>query len=197
MIIVISVMIAFLFGSFPSGYIITKKYCGIDIRTKGSGNIGSTNVKRVAGAKLAVITQLIDVMKAVIPMLLGMYISNNLSLPISKYYYLSAIAIAVVLGHDYTPFLAFKGGKGVNTTLGAFFWIATLPTLGGIAVHFILKLFTNIVSVRSIITGLTIPILCLVLKLPAPVVISTGIASLIMIIRHKDNLIRLVSNQEK
>ena len=129
MIVIITIVISFLFGSIPTGYLITKKICGIDIRTKGSGNIGSTNVKRIVGTKISIITQTIDVLKGVIPVVLGIYLSRIIKLPVSINTYLSIIAIATILGHDYTPFLKFKGEKGVNTTLGVFFFIAPIPIL--------------------------------------------------------------------
>lgn len=197
MIIIITIVVSFLCGSIPTGYLLTKKFCEIDIRTKGSGNIGSTNVKRIAGTKISIITQVIDISKGMIPVILGMYLAKNIELPISTNTYISIIAIAVVLGHDYTPFLKFKGGKGVNTTVGAFIFIAPIPTLTGVAVHFILRLFTSIVSIRSIAIGVTIPIMCIILKLPISIVVFTTIACIIMVINHKDNLIRIIHNDEK
>lgn len=197
MIIIITIVISFLCGSIPTGYLITKKLSGIDIRTKGSGNIGSTNVKRILGTKISIITQLIDVLKGVIPVVLGMYLTDIISLPVSINAYLSIIAIAAILGHDYTPFLRFKGGKGVNTTLGAFLLFAPIPILTAIAVYFTLRFFTNIVSIRSIILGITIPIMCIVMKLSTPIIISTAIACILIIFRHKDNLIRLINKEEK
>jgi glycerol-3-phosphate acyltransferase PlsY len=197
MIIIISIIVSFLYGSIPTGYLLTKKLCAIDIRTKGSGNIGSTNVRRVAGSKISIITQIIDILKGLIPVILGMYVANIIKLPVSKDTYLSSIAIAAILGHDYTPFLKFKGGKGVNTTIGAFIFIAPIPTLIGVAVHCILKLFTSIVSIRSIAIGVTIPIMCIIMKFPISVVISAIIACILMVFRHKDNLIRLMNNEEK
>lgn len=196
MIIIITIVVSFLCGSIPTGYLLTKKFCEIDIRTKGSGNIGSTNVKRIAGTKISLITQVIDILKGIIPVILGMYLAKNIELPMSTNTYISIIAIGVVLGHDYTPFLKFKGGKGVNTTIGAFVFIAPIPTLIGVAVHFILRLFTSIVSIRSIAIGITIPIMCIILKLPIAIVVSTTIACIIMVINHKDNLIRIIHNDE-
>ena len=197
MIVLITIVISFLFGSIPTGYLITKKICGIDIRTKGSGNIGSTNVKRIVGTKISIITQTIDVLKGVIPVALGIYLSRIIILPFSTNTYLSIIAIATILGHDYTPFLKFNGGKGVNTTLGVFIFIAPIPTLTGLAVYFILRLFINIVSIRSIAIGITIPIMCFITKLPISIIISTIIACVLMVFRHKDNLVRIIRKEEK
>ena len=197
MIIIITIIISFLFGSIPSGYLVTKQICGIDIRTKGSGNIGSTNVKRIVGTKVAIMTQAMDVLKGVLPVVLGIYLSKIIELPVSSNTYLSIIAIATILGHNYTPFLKFKGWKGVNTTLGAFVFIAPIPTLTALAVYFILQLFTSIVSIRSIAIGITIPTMCIITKLPIPIIISTTIACVLILIRHKDNLVRLIRKEEK
>lgn len=197
MIIIITIVISFLFGSIPTGYLITKKICGIDIRTKGSGNIGSTNVKRIVGTKISIVTQTIDVLKGVMPVLLGIYLSGIIKLPVSTNTYLSVIAIATILGHDYTPFLKFKGGKGVNTTLGVFIFIAPIPTLTALTVYFILRLFISIVSIRSIAIGITIPIMCFITKLPISIIISTTIACVLMVFRHKDNLVRIIRKEER
>lgn len=195
-IITLTVLLAFLCGSIPTGYLIIKKLYGIDIRTTGSKNIGSTNVKRLAGTKISIITQTIDVLKGLFPVLLGMYISKIIELPITQTTYVSIIAIAVILGHDYTPFLNFNGGKGVNTTLGAFFLIAPLPTISGVVVHLILGKFTNVVSMRSIILGATIPIMSIIMNLQISIIISSTIAFLLITFRHKDNLIRIINHQE-
>lgn len=84
MIIIITIVVSFLCGSIPTGYLLTKKFCEIDIRTKGSGNIGSTNVKRIAGTKISLITQVIDILKGIIPVILGMYLAKNIELPTTK-----------------------------------------------------------------------------------------------------------------
>ena len=197
MIVILMVIIAFMFGSIPSGYILTKKYCGIDIRTQGSGNIGSTNVKRIVGKKIAGMTQAMDIIKGVIPVLIGIVISHYVSLPFDVNVFLSIISIAVILGHDYTPFLGFNGGKGVNTTIVAFALTAFIPTLSGVIIYFLLKHVTNIVSIRSMMLGLTIPILSLIIGIDKPIVMASAIASVIMIYRHKDNIKRIINKQEK
>ncbi|MFW2487992.1 glycerol-3-phosphate 1-O-acyltransferase PlsY [Clostridium chromiireducens] len=197
MIIIITILVSFLCGSIPTGYLLTKRFCEIDIRTKGSGNIGSTNVKRIAGTKISIITQIIDILKGVIPVALGIYLAKTIELSVSENTYVSIIAIAVILGHNYTPFLKFKGGKGVNTTLGAFILIAPIPTLTGVAVYFILRFITRIVSIRSISIGVTIPIMCIIMKLSIAIIFSATIACVLMVVRHKDNLIRIVNKEEK
>lgn len=191
----IMVLLSFLIGSIPTGYIIVKKYHGFDIRTKGSGNIGSTNVKRVAGSKAATITQVIDIAKGIIPMVIAIAIYSYNELPIDIYSFLSLVAIAAVLGHNYTPFLGFKGGKGVNTTLGAFIFIAPIPVFFGILVHILLKKTVPIVAVRSILLGVTIALAAILLSLPSSVIYACIASAVIMTLRHKKNIKELLEER--
>jgi acyl-phosphate glycerol 3-phosphate acyltransferase len=184
-------------GSIPTGYLLVKNFCGIDIRTQGSGNIGSTNVKRIVGTKISIATQVGDIVKGVVAVALGILASKLYELPISTDVYISIIAVVVILGHDYTPFLGFNGGKGVNTTMGAFILLAPIATLSGVVVYFILRATTKIVSIRSISLGATIPIMCIVLREPRPIILATICASLIMIYRHKANIVRMIKKEEK
>lgn len=198
MIIVITTMIvAFLCGSIPTGYLITKKLCGVDIREHGSGNIGSTNVRRIVGGKLSVITQAGDIIKGLVPMILGVIIAVTMELPIEKNIYLSIMAFVTVMGHDFSPFLGFKGGKGVNTTLGAYFLLIPIPVLAGVVVYFALRFVTKIVSIRSLSLGLTIPFLAIIMGVDGPVAISAIAAAALMIFMHRENIKRLVKKEEK
>lgn len=196
MIIILTIIVSFLCGSIPTGYLIIKKLYGIDIRTKGSGNIGSTNVKRVAGTQISIITQMIDILKGIIPMSLGIWLTRYVELPVSINIYFSIIALAVILGHDYTPFLNFNGGKGANTTIGAFVLIAPIPTITGFVVYLILRVFTKIVSIRTLAGGMTIPIMSIVLNLPISIIVAATLAWILMVIRHKENLIRIAHKKE-
>lgn len=195
MIIIAGFLISFLCGSIPTGYLITKKVCGIDIRTQGSGNIGSTNVKRIAGTKISLITQVCDILKGLIPVALAILITTIIDLPLSRNLFLSTIALASILGHDFTPFLSFNGGKGVNTTLGAFILIAPIPIIAGVIVHIFLKVFTDIVAIRSIVLGIVIPLVCIIMKLPSPIILTTLIAAILLIYRHKDNIINILNEK--
>ncbi|SFU52719.1 acyl-phosphate glycerol-3-phosphate acyltransferase [Clostridium sp. DSM 8431] len=195
-ILILSIIISFLCGSIPTGYIIMKKFYGIDIRTKGSGNIGSTNVKRIAGVKASIGTQAGDVIKGLVPVTIAYILSYKVSLPVSTDVYLCLVAIAAVLGHDYTPFLGFNGGKGVNTTLGAFFLLSPFSIALGVIVYFGLKKATDIVSIRSLALGVTIPVTCSIFHRPMSVIITSTFASILMIYRHKENIKRLAHKEE-
>lgn len=196
-IVIITMIIAFLCGSIPTGYLITKRLCGVDIRQHGSGNIGSTNVRRVGGNKLSAITQACDIIKGLIPMMIGVVTAIMFKLPINKEVYLAVMALVTVLGHDYSPFLGFKGGKGVNTTLGAYFLLIPIPVLASVLVYFGLRYVTKVVSIRSLALGLTIPVLAILMGASKVVVISATISTVIMVYMHRENIIRLIKGEEK
>ena len=143
---ILSIIASFFIGAIPTGFILAKKFKGVDIRTEGSGNIGSTNVRRVLGHKLAVATQVIDVLKGLVPVAIAIGIHKSGLIDMDYYLYVSLVALASILGHNFTPFLSFKGGKGVNTTLGSFFLLSPLSVVVGVATYFILKYFTKISS---------------------------------------------------
>ncbi|MDT8719551.1 glycerol-3-phosphate 1-O-acyltransferase PlsY [Clostridium sp. 19966] len=196
MIFIIYALIVFLFGSIPTGYIIGKKAAGVDIRKLGSGNIGSTNVKRILGKKAAVITQVIDMAKGLVPVLIAKYTYQYINVPFSKEEFISLLAIIVIIGHDFTPFLNFKGGKGVNTTAAAFLAVAPIPTLMAGAVYIFMKFFTNIVSIKSLTIALVITIASILLGYDISIILSAAAAELLIIIRHKENIKRLIMKQE-
>ncbi len=193
----ITILVSYILGSIPTGYLLVKKLYGIDIRTKGSGNIGSTNVKRVAGTRASLITQALDILKGAIPMLAAIYITNRYRLPINKDLFLSLVALAAVIGHNYTIFLNFNGGKGVNTTLGAFIFLAPIPVVVGIILHLGLRKVLPVVAVRSIILGLAIAITAVILGLSKPIVYACLVSAIIMIVRHKKNIIELLGKNKK
>ena len=194
---ILSIIASFFIGAIPTGFILAKKFKGVDIRTEGSGNIGSTNVRRVLGHKLAVATQVIDVLKGLVPVAIAIGIHKSGLIDMDYYLYVSLVALASILGHNFTPFLSFKGGKGVNTTLGSFFLLSPLSVVVGVATYFILKYFTKIVSIRSIALGISMPITCLLTGADMTITISAFLSTLLLTVRHKSNIIRIMNGTEK
>ena len=151
------IVFSYLNGFNPQvAYILVKKTLNKDVRDYGSGNIGATNVKRVAGEKLSKITAICDMLKAIIPVLLTRILIWTDILQTNESLSLSLVAIAAILGHNYTIFLNFKGGKGVATSAAAFMVALPIPFLITAVVFFGLKLFTKIVSIRSLSAGITL-----------------------------------------
>ena len=201
---------SYLIGSIPTAVIISKKIFGFDIRTKGSGNMGSTNAMRVLGAKWGVIVQLIDILKGAVPVLIfadivgvywGMLTPESfLSLPILEI----IIGCSAVCGHIWSCFVGFKGGKGVNTALGML--LVVMPVEVGIAFacFAITIMITGFVSLSSLVGALTIPITLIVRYNLFGVTITSyftliyfaiGIA-VVVTYAHRSNIVRLAKGNE-
>jgi glycerol-3-phosphate acyltransferase PlsY len=111
LLLILAIIVSYLIGSVPFGLIFSRQLSGVDVRTVGSGNIGATNVLRVAGKTAAVLTLLADALKGLIPVLLAKYFIQDEAVT-------ALSGVAVILGHNYSLYLKFKGGKGVATSYG-------------------------------------------------------------------------------
>ncbi|MCL4137559.1 UNVERIFIED_CONTAM: hypothetical protein GTU68_052043 [Idotea baltica] len=186
-------LLAFLIGAIPVGVLLTKAR-GIDVRSVGSGNIGATNVARTAGAKLGIITLLADVLKGSLGTSLGDIFAHspgdlNLS---------GSLGLAVVLGHCFSPFLKFKGGKGVATGLGTFLYISPLAGIGTLVVFGVVFYLSKFVSLSSIIAAASLPFLILLIhKAPdSMLLLYATLIPLVLILRHLTNIKRLLRGEE-
>ena len=203
-------IIAYLIGAIPNGIIISKKIFGFDIRTKGSRNMGSTNISRVLGTKWGMIVQILDILKGVISVLvLANIIGRNwdmfgedsfLSLHILEI----MIGISAVLGHIFSCFAQFKGGKGINTALGMLLAIIPIETLTGLSVFILVVGISGYVSLGSMIAVSTLPITllirqnCLQFEIDGYLTMMYFILSFVVLIfiKHKSNIIRLMKGNE-
>jgi glycerol-3-phosphate acyltransferase PlsY len=189
-------IVSFFCGSIPTGYLLVKIFKHQDIREIGSGNTGSTNVKRAAGTGASLITQIIDIAKGVIPVGIAIVFCRHFDFGSAKTILYAAVALASILGHDFSPFLKFRGGKGVNTTMGAFLLLAPLPVIIGIGVFYALRPITSIVSIRSLALGLAIAVMTAILGISPAIIFASWIAALLIFIRHIDNIRRLLRRNE-
>ena len=144
------VLVAYVVGATPFGY-LAGKLRGIDIRQHGSGNIGATNVLRVLGKPVGIAVLILDMLKGLLPVLLAQAISDSSAIHI-------ATSIAAILGHNYTFWLGFKGGKGIATTAGAILPILPWALLAAVTGWIVVLLITRYVSLASIAAALLIPI---------------------------------------
>ncbi|GBF38065.1 glycerol-3-phosphate 1-O-acyltransferase PlsY [Leptospira johnsonii] len=187
---------SFLLGSVPFGF-LAAKYKGIDIRQKGSGNIGATNVTRLLGWKIGLPVLLLDIFKgAIFPLLIRILFGESNEL-------LALICgVAAVLGHMFSPFLKFKGGKGVATSFGVFAVLAPGPILVTLMVFLSLKKIFGFVSIGSIGGAITLPISYYILSLidgksfNTPIFWAIVCISFTILVLHRTNLIRLIKGQE-
>jgi acyl phosphate:glycerol-3-phosphate acyltransferase len=180
---------AFLCGSIPFGLLLVKLAGKGDVREHGSGNIGATNVSRVGGKALGIITLLLDIAKGFLPV----FIAKKLGLGESI---LSLLALAAVLGHVFTPWLKFQGGKGVATALGvalAFRAAMVLPALG---LFIVLLLAFRYVSLGSVLAALALPVVLLWKGATPLVLLLWADISLIVIAKHHENIRRLLKGTE-
>jgi len=189
------ILIAYLLGSIPFGYIFTKKYTGKNIREHGSGNIGSTNVKRIAGKRVALYTQLCDMAKGLIPVVI-VWLMQYFQVYSFHSFFIYAVALATILGHNFSIFLRFKGGKGVNATLGASLWLAPAPVLLSVVVYYITKWSTKYVSLGSILLAVALVLSGLLISGVTYLFYYLLICSALIIIRHIPNIKRLAAGTE-
>ena len=179
---------AYLLGSVPTGLLLARAF-GVNIRETGSGNIGATNVYRTMGRKIGILTLIGDCLKGLIPVLVAKW----LDLPDV---WVAAIGLAAFLGHVYTVFLRFKGGKGVATALGVFLGTTPLSLLGALAVFALVLYRWRYVSAASIAAALVVPII-VTLSTGKPELIAMSCAiSAIVIFRHRENIARLRAGTE-
>ena len=180
---------AYLVGSIPTGLLLAKGLGGVDIRETGSGNIGATNVYRTLGRKVGLLTLVGDCLKGLVPVLIAGLIGMSAL-------WVSLIGLSAFLGHVYTVFLGFKGGKGVATALGVFLAVSPLSVLSALAVFSLVLYKWRYVSLASITAAAAMPsLLALIDGRPEIVGMSLLIAAMV-IVKHMENIKRLKSGTE-
>lgn len=188
----LAIAAAYLLGGIPFGYLLVKWKTGSDVRAAGSGNIGATNVHRTAGRLAGVLTLVLDAAKGNAALWIAVLICGRDPV------WLSAAAVAVMLGHIYTPFLGFKGGKGVATFVGAFFFLTPAALLAIVLVFVGTVAVTRFISLGSIVCAITFPLAVWLIQRPTlSVLFSSIVCSALILYRHRDNLIRLHGGNER
>lgn len=181
----LAVVIAYLLGNL-SPSTIQAKMAGHDIKKEGSGNAGTTNTFRVLGARAAVITLVIDIGKGILAVWLGGWLCS----PAAAY----ACALAVLLGHVFPVLLKFQGGKGVATAFGAFLAIDWRMALLCLLIVAVVVVLTRFVSLGSVTAAVACPFLCMWLE---PGFVPYGVVmALIVVFKHRSNLMRLAHGEE-
>jgi glycerol-3-phosphate acyltransferase PlsY len=186
---------AYLLGSIPFGLLLTKLFGSGDVRKSGSGNIGATNVARVAGWLPGILTLLLDVAKGAAAVWLAGRVSNESAT------WMMIAALAALLGHCYPIWLKFRGGKGVATAAGAFLVLCAPALLGSVILFLFVAFFWRYVSLASISAAASMPLLIYLLwaphHAPPPVVTFGSLAASAMIFyKHDANIQRLVKGEE-
>lgn len=178
-----AVILCYLLGSIPFSYIFTRLFTKQDIRQKGSGNVGATNVLRTSGPVLAILSLSGDLLKGIA--------AGFIALHMGAWPYLVLCPLAVVLGHCYPVALKFKGGKGVATAAGVI--LVLMPAvLGILALVFVTTIiFTRYVSMGSLAGALFLPVMIIVAGKPWPYLVAGSLMCLLVVFRHRQNILRL------
>ena len=186
---VLAILAAYLLGATPTSYLAGKLGRGIDLRQHGSKNLGATNVYRILGWKYAIPVALFDIAKGAVPVLLA---SNT------PYRWLPvAVGGAAVLGHMFSPYVSFKGGKGVATAAGMFLALAPLAVLLAILIWGVCLWLSGYVSLSSIIAVLSVPLSVALLQPGSTYVFWASVALVALIIfAHRRNIARLIAGTE-
>jgi len=189
------ILIGYLLGSIPFGYLLVRLRSGRDVRAIGSGNIGATNVARAAGWSTGVATLILDLAKGAFAVwLAGDFSDGNIRI-------MMFTGLAAILGHIFPVWLKFRGGKGVATALGVFLMISWLAVAAAVAVFAIVVLFWRYVSLASVSAAAALPLLVYLLYAPGhapPTAVTAGtlLASVLIIFKHRKNIERLMAGTE-
>jgi len=188
-------VLAYLLGSVPWGVVLTRLFTSADVRRQGSGNIGATNVSRVAGPAWGLLTFTGDVLKGAVPVYLALIYADKTAAPSDLL--LAMVCLAAFLGHLYPLFMKFKnGGKGVATSAGCFAVLAPLACLWALAAFVIFLFLSRRVSVGSLSAAVVLPVAVWLSTLSGEITIAAAIMTIFIFIRHMENIKRLASGSE-
>ncbi|HEY6871283.1 MAG TPA: glycerol-3-phosphate 1-O-acyltransferase PlsY [Geobacteraceae bacterium] len=185
---IIFVIAAYLLGSVPTGLLLGKAF-GVDIRSTGSGNIGATNVYRTMGRKLGIMTLAGDCLKGLVPVLAAKHLGLSGE-------WIALAGLAAFLGHVYTVFLGFKGGKGVATALGVFLGVSPLAVLAALAIFVLVLWKWRYVSLASITAAFAMPVFVTMREHQGSTTLMSLVIAAIVIHKHRGNIERLKAGTE-
>jgi len=185
-----AVLVAYLIGAVPIGWMVARAFGVPDIRRHGSGTIGATNVLRTLGRRAAIVTLLGDVLKG------GLAVFTAAALSGGDLVVTAAATVAAVVGNCWSVFLGFRGGKGVATGFGALLWIVPWATPVALAVFVALVATTRYVSLASLLAAACVPLVAAMLRYPSPSAIAALVVAAIIAARHHANIARLRAGTE-
>ena len=193
-----AIIAAYLIGSIPTAYIFGKTLKGIDIRKYGSGNVGATNVFRTVGKVPGIIVLVLDYLKGVIavtliPHLVHMVTSDFVA---DKSVFYIALGAAAIVGHIWTCFLGFRGGKGVATTAGVMTGLYPGIFLTGLVIWVLIFSIWKYVSLASLVAAASLPILAVIYKKDLTTIVFMSIICIVGAYSHRENIKRLIQGTE-
>lgn len=195
--VIFTLVTSYLLGSIPFGYLLVRIFRGEDVRRSGSGNIGATNVSRKSPA-LGALTLLLDAAKGFFAVQIAALHPGFGASDLRIHRLMAASALFAIIGHLFPVWLGFRGGKGVATALGAFVRIAPGAVFVAIGVFVLTVLVFRRISLGSIVTAAVFPTIVWLMNLSRDplVLLLVGTAALLIIARHYQNVLRLLSGEE-
>ena len=184
------VLLGYLSGSVPFGVLLTRWFRGEDVRSAGSGNIGATNVARVAGKGLGIAVLLLDAVKGALPVLLSIQLSSSPAVH-------AATGLAAFLGHVFPVWLKFRGGKGVATALGVLSVLEPWAALTGFVVYAVLFAILRVSSIGSLAGGVCALVAAFLSSRPSEYTALTVVLFALMVFTHRANIRRLLKRAEQ
>jgi glycerol-3-phosphate acyltransferase PlsY len=190
LIFIVILLIIYLIAAIPTGVVLSRLMGSEDVRQAGSGNIGATNVYRVAGKLAGVLTLIGDILKGFLPLLaFRSWVSPTPT-------QLGVACCIAIIGHCYPVYLKFKGGKGIAIALGVFLILSPKAVLGAVIVFIIAVAITRYVSLGSILAAMSAPLLILMLNYPQPTFLTALFIATLVTWRHRTNIRRLLDGTE-
>jgi len=193
---IVTALVAYLLGSIPTGFLVAKAR-GVDIRTVGSGNIGATNAFRVLGKGFGIFVLLMDALKGWVAVQIGAWVVSELLPGVPLEYLRITAGIAAILGHNFTCWLHFKGGKGVATSAGVLIALVPLALVIVLSIFIILFLTTRYVSIGSIAAAFALPFATwFTTKHDIGLTVVMAAIGALAILKHRKNIQRLLNGTE-
>jgi glycerol-3-phosphate acyltransferase PlsY len=184
------IILAYFIGSMPFALILARRWGAIDLRSVGSGNLGAANVMRASGVTAGVLVAVLDMAKGAASVWLAARVSTGAAVP-------AAAGLAAIVGHIYPIWLRFRGGKGVATACGVFTVLTPLAIPPALAIFAVVVWLTKYISLGSVVASIALPPLAYALGSSAPSVLAAIAASIIIVFRHRSNVLRLRTGTER
>lgn len=189
---IIVLIVSYLLGAIPFAYIMTRLITGKDVRSYGSGNVGATNAARILGFKYGLLIAILDILKGI----LAVSIAKTLIQAGDPRYFLLIASLLVIIGHNWSIFLKFSGGKGVATTFGIILSLYPIAFLVFSLSWISIVLLTRYVSLASIISAILVPIIVYITTANIYDLLFTLLFAILIVLRHSGNIKRLVKGNE-
>ena len=190
---VIPIIVSYLLGSIPVGYLIVNAKTGGDIRKTGSGGTGATNVSRRAGKGAGILTLVLDALKGSAAVVFATIMLGDTN---HALWWIGIAGVVAMIGHIFPVWLGFRGGKGVATGVGVFLVLTPIAVLFSGLLFVVTVWATRYVSLGSMIAALSIPVFCWMLNVETPIIVSELIGAILITHAHRANIGRLINHTE-